>query len=254
MRKILVMGLPGAGKTELAKALAPLLGAVHLNADEVRANVNKDLGFSVEDRIEQARRMGWMCDQVTKAGGWAIADFVCPTPETRAAFGEATIVWVNRIVAGRYEDTNKLFISPSNFDFEVTADGSPAYWANRIYGVLRPTFNPKKPTALFIGRYQPFHGGHKALIEEGLRRVGQACIAVRDTQGTDDSNPFDFLDVKARIETSLAAWAGRFIVIPLPNISHVFYGRSVGYRIEELVMPEDVQNISATKIREAMLP
>lgn len=258
IRKLLVMGLPGSGKTWLSKALAPLLGAVHFNADEVRLNINRHLGFSVADRIEQARRMGWLCDQVTKAGGWAIADFVCPTLETRAAFGEATVIWVNRITAGRFEDTNKLFVPPVPYEsgrfFEVTADGTPEYWANKIYEVLRPVFNPKQPTALFIGRYQPFHGGHKALIEEGLRRVGQACIAVRDTQGTDDANPFDFQDVKARIETSLAAWAGRFIVIPLPNISHVFYGRGVGYKIEELVMPEIVQAISATKIREAILP
>ena len=58
--KILIMGLPGAGKTTLAQHLAPPLNAVHFNADAVRANINKDLGFSLEDRIEQARRMGWI--------------------------------------------------------------------------------------------------------------------------------------------------------------------------------------------------
>ena len=68
-----------------------MLNAVHFNADEVRSCINKDLGFSVEDRIEQARRMGWLCDQVVKAGGFAIADFICPTPDTRAAFGDAVV-------------------------------------------------------------------------------------------------------------------------------------------------------------------
>ena len=63
-KKILVMGLPGAGKTTLATALAPRLNAVHFNADAVRANLNKDLGFEPKDRIEQARRMGWLCDRV----------------------------------------------------------------------------------------------------------------------------------------------------------------------------------------------
>src|ERR1700716_311329 len=78
-RKILVMGLPGAGKTTLAKALAPRLNAVHFNADDVRANINKDLGFGHPGRIEQARRMGWLCDRVVDSGTYAIADFICPT-------------------------------------------------------------------------------------------------------------------------------------------------------------------------------
>ena len=67
-RKILIMGLPGAGKTTLATALAPLLNAVVFNADAVRANISRDLGFSHDDRVEHARRMGWMCDRVVEAG------------------------------------------------------------------------------------------------------------------------------------------------------------------------------------------
>jgi hypothetical protein len=93
------MGLPGAGKTTLARVLAPCLNAVLFNADEVRANINKDLGFSEADRTEQARRMGWLTDQVVKAGGVGIADFICPTPDTRSAFlegGGAFVVWLNR--------------------------------------------------------------------------------------------------------------------------------------------------------------
>src|SRR5436309_15722479 len=85
MRKILVMGLPGAGKTTLTTVLAPLLNAVVFNADAVRANLSRDLGFSHDDRVEHARRMGWMCDRVVEAGGTTIADFVCPTEETREA-------------------------------------------------------------------------------------------------------------------------------------------------------------------------
>lgn len=251
-RKILIMGLPGAGKTTLARALAPLMNAVHFNADEVRAHINRDLGFSPADRLEQARRMGWLCDRVTEAGGHAIADFVCPTPETREAFGKAVTVWVDRITEGRYEDTNRMFVPPESCDIRVTAEGTPEYWANKIYTSLCSVFDSKKPTALFIGRYQPFHDGHKALIEEGIRRVGQACIAVRDTAGTDDKNPFDYMVVKTRIETALKPWAGRFTVVPLPNITNVFYGRDVGYKIEQIVLTDDLHNISATNIRRAM--
>ena len=131
-RKILIMGLPGAGKTTLARALAPRLKAVLFNADEVRANISRDLGFSMPDRIEQARRMGWLCDRVVEAGGTAIADFVCPTPETRAAFGPAFTVFVDRLKAGRFADTNRLFVPPANFDVRVTPEHAPEFWADAI--------------------------------------------------------------------------------------------------------------------------
>src|SRR5262249_60425545 len=103
MRKILVMGLPGAGKTTLATALAPLLNAVVFNADAVRANISRDLGFDHADRIEHARRMGWICDRVAEAGGTVIADFVCPTEETRTAFDIAFTFWLDPISVTRYQ-------------------------------------------------------------------------------------------------------------------------------------------------------
>lgn len=135
--KILVMGLPGSGKTTLAKVLSQRLNAVHFNADEIRHNINKDLGFSVEDRIEQARRMGWLCDRVTEAGNVVIADFICPTPETRSAFGQAFVVWVDRIRECRFEDTDRLFVPPACYDVRVSASGTPEYWADKIAQRLR---------------------------------------------------------------------------------------------------------------------
>jgi len=140
-RKILIMGLPGAGKTTVARLLAPMLKAVMFNADEVRANINRELGFSHEDRIEHARRMGWLCDRVVEAGGTAIADFICPTPQTRAAFGEAFVVWVDRIKQGSFEDTNRLFLRPTMYDVRVDPEGPPAYWAEVIFARLR--LNPR---------------------------------------------------------------------------------------------------------------
>jgi adenylylsulfate kinase len=249
-RKILIMGLPGAGKTTLAKTLAPLLNAVHFNADEVRANINKDLGFSPEDRIEQARRMGWLCDRVVETGNYAIADFICPTAATRDAFGDdAFVIWVDRIAEGRFEDTNRMFEPPARIDLRVPFEGTPERWADAVMQLLRPHFDPQQPTALFIGRYQPFHDGHKALIEEGLNRVGQVCIAVRDTAGTDEKNPYSFEQVKLRIETALAAYRGQFTVVALPNITHVLYGRDVGYVVEQVELTAAVHAISATQVR-----
>lgn len=243
------MGLPGAGKTTLCNALAPLLNAVVFNAEAVRANLSRDLGFAPADRIEHARRMGWMCDRVVAAGGTAIADFICPTPEARAAFGPAFTIWVDRIAAGRFEDTNRLFTPPEHHDLHVAAEGSPHYWAEQALSLLRPPFDPQKPTALFIGRYQPFHVGHQRLIEEGLRRVGQACIAVRNTHGIDAKNPLPFFAVKQRIENALSTYSGRFVVVPVPNITNVFYGRDVGYAVERISLDEATESISATIIR-----
>jgi adenylylsulfate kinase len=254
-RKILIMGLPGAGKTTLARVLAPRLNAVVFNADEVRANLNKDLGFAEADRIEQARRMGWLCDQVVKTGGFAIADFICPTPATREAYlagGEAFIVWLNRIESGRFEDTNRLFVPPVQPHITVDPEGAPEYWAEQVVRKLRPIFDYKKPTALMVGRYQPFHDGHKALVTEAIRRVGQVCIAVRDTVGTDDKNPFSFEYIRAWIDHGLREYEGRYIVVQVPNITNIFYGRDVGYSIERIELDTAIQDISATKVRKAL--
>lgn len=129
--KILVMGLPGSGKTTLARAVAQKLQCAHFNADEVRATLSKDLGFSIADRIEQARRMGALCDLSTSQH--VIADFVCPTPETRLAFNADFVVWVDRIKAGRFEDTNKLFVPPEQYDVRVTAECDyPMYYVDLI--------------------------------------------------------------------------------------------------------------------------
>lgn len=254
-RKILVMGLPGAGKTTLATALARRLNAVHLNADEVRRHINTELGFSEADRVEQARRMGWLCDQVIRTGGFAIADFICPTPQTRAAFlgnGEAFIVFMDRIKSGRFEDTNRMFVPPEPHDLRIPPGGSVEYWVEQVARRVRPIFDYKKPTALFVGRFQPFHDGHRALIIEGLRRVGQVCVAVRDTSGTDTNNPFGFEDVRARIEHGLREHEGRFVVLRVPNITNIYYGRDVGYAVERITLDGDLESISATAARNAL--
>ena len=141
MKKILIMGLPGSGKTTLAKILTPMLKAVHFNADEVRKEINSHLGFSKEDRVEQARRMGWLCDTVVRAGHYAIADFICPTEETRTAFGVSSsfVVWVVRISCGRFADTNKIFSIPEKYNMRVLAEGDAQMWAEKIGNSIRKT-------------------------------------------------------------------------------------------------------------------
>ena len=110
----------------------------------------------------------------------------------------------------------------------------------------------KKPTAQMLGRWQPFHDGHYALFEEIIKKTGQVCIQVRDVKGVDD-NPFDFEHVKSKIFERLEPkYKNRFKVILVPNITNVCYGRGVGYKIEEITLSEEIQKISATKIRENM--
>ena len=110
----------------------------------------------------------------------------------------------------------------------------------------------KKPTAQMLGRWQPFHDGHYALFEEIIKKTGQVCIQIRDVQGVDD-NPFDFETVKQKIEERLnPKYVGRFKIVLVPNITNICYGRGVGYKIEEIVLDEETQKISATKIRAKM--
>ena len=113
-------------------------------------------------------------------------------------------------------------------------------------------FDWKKPTAQMLGRYQPFHAGHLALARESIRRVGQVAIMVRDTGGTDAKNPFDFETVRRGIEEGMAGLEGSYVIIPVPNVTMVFYGRDVGYGIEKLEMGPEIEAISATAARKAM--
>ena len=130
MKIILVMGLPGAGKTTLANELAPSLNAKRLNADEIRRAAN-DWDFSEEGRIRQAKRMAELAEKYKQEGNYVVADFICPTPKARELFNADYIIWVDTIKKGRYDDTNKMFISPQKFNFKVTTQNAEL-WASKI--------------------------------------------------------------------------------------------------------------------------
>ena len=247
------MGLPGSGKTTLASKIVPLLNAKWVNNDEVRKAAN-DWDFSKEGRVRQAKRVADIAKKFEKEGKYdfLVADYICPTPETRKLFNADYVVWVNTIQKGRFDDTNKMFVKPEKFDFEVTTQNADI-WAFEIADQLIPyKWDNKKPTAQMLGRWQPFHDGHYALFEEIIKKTGQVCIQVRDVKGVDD-NPFDFDTVKKNIEKRLEPkFKNRFKVILVPNITNISYGRGVGYKIEEVVLPIEIQKISATKIRAKM--
>ena len=130
MQIVLIMGLPGSGKTTLANELAPMLNAKRLNADEVRKEAN-DWDFSEEGRKRQAKRMANFATKLKEQGNFVIADFICPTPEARALFPADFIIWVDTIKEGRFDDTNKMFVKPSKFDYHVTTQDAKN-WAPKI--------------------------------------------------------------------------------------------------------------------------
>jgi len=251
MKIILIMGLPGAGKTTLANELNKLIESKRLNADEIRRTAN-DWDFSEEGRTRQAKRMSEAALKIKSEGNNVIADFICPTLAARSLFPADYVVWVDTIKKGKFEDTNKMFVKPEKFDFQVTTQNAEV-WAYQIADQLIPyEWDNKKPTAQMLGRWQPFHDGHYALFEEIIKKTGQVCIQVRDVKGVDD-NPFDFETVKKNIEQKLLPnFKNRFKIVLVPNITNISYGRGVGYKIEEVVLPEKIQNISATKIRKEM--
>ena len=130
MKKILIMGLPGAGKTTLASELVPLLNAKWLNNDEVRRAAN-DWDFSEEARTRQAKRMADLAEKYKQEGRYVVCDFVCPTPKTRELFNADFTVWVDTIKKGRFDDTNSMFVKPKKFDFHVTSQDAKV-WAPQI--------------------------------------------------------------------------------------------------------------------------
>ena len=130
MKIILIMGLPGAGKTTLANELEKLIKSKRLNADEIRRAAN-DWDFSEEGRTRQAKRMSNEALKLKREGNIVIADFICPTPEARKLFPADYIVWVDTIKEGRFEDTNQMFVKPEKFDFHVTTQDAKL-WAPKI--------------------------------------------------------------------------------------------------------------------------
>ena len=135
MKIILIMGLPGSGKTTLASELVPLLKAKWLNADEVRKEAN-DWDFSAEGRIRQAKRMWSKAQEYKNQGYHVVADFVCPTPAARALFPADFVIWVDTIEEGRFDDTNKMFVKPEKYNYHVTTQDAKN-WAPKIFKEIK---------------------------------------------------------------------------------------------------------------------
>jgi hypothetical protein len=274
-QRILIMGLPGSGKTMLAGALKRYLElhgdisygralnqhigdlnakVTWFNADDVRRKYN-DWDFSNDGRIRQSLRMFQF--SMEAGGEYVICDFVAPLVEMRNNFKADWTIWVDTIREGRYADTNAAFIEPEQYDFRVNEQDCEK-WAEFIGSHIidnrrRPQFDWKKETVQMLGRWQPWHDGHRALFERLIARTGQVVIQIRDVQGWQGSNPFEVEKVKAFIKRDLdPIYQGQYEIQVVPNIVHIGWGRGVGYTHAEETFDEAITDISATKIRKEL--
>jgi len=280
MKKILIMGLPGSGKTYFAERLKkfleenstlnhmPVESMINLeilpqswnakvkwfNADEVRKRYN-DWDFSKEGRIRQSIRMAEFA--LTSNADFVICDFVAPLVEMRNNFKADWTIWMDTISEGRYEDTNKAFIAPEVYDFRITEQNAEKWvefvGMHILENKRRPKFDWQKETVQMLGRWQPWHDGHRALFERAIAKTGQVVIQIRDCQGWQGSNPFAIEQVKSFIKKDLdPIYQGQYEIQVVPNVVNITYGRDVGYKIEQETFDENVTSISATKIRKGL--
>jgi hypothetical protein len=276
------MGLPGSGKSYFAQRLKSYLemngdglkinpdrfmnyegipdenfnkvSVDWFNADEIRKRFN-DWDFSREGRIRQSLRMFEFA--VKCSGDFAICDFVAPLPEMRNNFKADWTIWMDTIDAGRYDDTNKAFVPPEVYDFRITEQNAEKWvefvGEHILNNSRRPTFDPRKETVQMLGRWQPWHQGHRALFDRAIAKTGQVCIMIRDCQGWNESNPFSVEQVKSAIRRNLdPLYQGQYQIQVVPNIVNITYGRDVGYKIEQEVFDKATESISATDIRKAL--
>jgi hypothetical protein len=271
-KKILIMGLPGSGKTYFAEKLQNYLqnnseyfspafestinraSVKWINADDVRKKYN-DWDFSHQGRIRQSIRMRELADSFFN--DFVIADFVAPLPEMRNNFKADWLVWMDTIEKGRFEDTNKMFVPPDVYDFRITEQNAEKWidfvGSHIIEDKRRPIFDWRKETVEMLGRWQPWHAGHRALFERAIAKTGQVVIMIRDCQGWNGSNPFAADHVKNLIRRDLdPLYQGQYEILLVPNIVNITYGRDVGYKIEQEVFDDTIHSISATKIRKEM--
>ena len=117
-KKILIMGLPGSGKTTLASKLVPIMKAKWLNADKIRSEAN-DWDFSNEGRIRQSKRMRNLSDFESKNNRVSICDFICPTEETRQIFKPDFLIWMNSVSSSNFHDTDSIFQEPKIYDYKI---------------------------------------------------------------------------------------------------------------------------------------
>jgi len=193
--------------------------------------------------------MGEMAKMLSGQGLDVVVDFICPTQATREAFGKPDIrIWMDTLQSGRFEDTNKLWEEPTEFDYRWVTYDSAGQTEIMIKELSLPDW--KTPTTLMLGRYQPWHEGHHALYDEAGKRTSQVMLGVRNTQGTSEKDPLSFEEVKGYILRD--PHMAKAMIVKMPNITNIVYGRDVGYKIEQVKLGDEIEAISATQKRKEL--
>lgn len=273
-----ITGLPASGKSTVLEALHRQLDAygirhTALDSEKMRAALWPELGFSLEERKENSLRLACIAAEVVKFDGLALVACVSPLVEQRTRarrtiehLGEFVEVLVDTPLSiCKQRDPKGLYKKAlageiDNFtgvqiEYETSTTSAPAI---KLGPEMRPdviidaligmnVLHRKLPRALYIGRFQPFHQGHHYIINESLNAGKPVAIGVRDMPPS-ENNPIPLVD---RIHTIRQYFKGREVVVfPVPDIESINYGRDVGYDIIKIDAPEEIEAISATKIRE----
>ena len=230
------LGAAGAAAAATAVSAGQFTGSnISRNLEEGKAAKDVDVAKSVAAAVPQA-----LLDTLS----------LRMVPGLGKMFGKADFTfWVNRIDEGRYEDTNRMWqdLSKDEYDLKINSGLTVKQEGDLCFNLMK-IHCWKAPTTLMLGRYQPWHAGHRALYEEAKKRGNQVVIGVRDTGGVSDKDPFEYAKVKELILEDLP---DAFVTM-MPNITNIVYGRDVGYKIEKVELGADIEAISATEIRKNM--
>ena len=237
------MGLPGSGKHHRKKTCKEIKCIL------VKCRQNKrkhnDWDFSKKGIIRQVKRMKNLADSSKKK--FVIADFVCPMHQQIKIFKPNYIFWMDTIQKSRFSQMNKFFKKPKYFDLRIKEKNWKINLLLMQDQIINYQWKNNKSTAQMMGRFQPWHQGHKKLFEKILMSNNQINIQVKDVKGVGD-NPFNFKSIK-KILKDLQYFKSRIKITQVPNIMTIYYGRKVGYNFKKINLPKNIQKISATNIR-----
>ncbi len=271
---LVLFGQPGSGKTTMAKELIRtkvLPDAVNVDGDEIRKMFSNS-DYSKEGRIKNLNRASDIATFLSKSGKDVILSLVYPYLEARSYLNALNddIKWVYLGYQGErgrenYHVPDFDYPSPEKESFlEIdTTNQTLEQTASEISRYLFPfkilaksvgqTSTSDDQYSMFIGRWQPWHSGHRWLIDQRLNLGKKVLICIRDVE-PDEKNPFTAQEVEANIKKELWKLVGeeKVKIMIIPDIESVNIGRGIGYDVIEHLPPPKIEDISATKIREKL--